>query len=1050
MCGIFGIISKRKEKYNSIVQYVIDNKKHKILANLYNRGSKTNGEYQGDKCYLLHTQSDSVDTPQPYITNNIILILDGEIHNCIELRNELLNCGYKFNTQSDIEVIAKLYENMGCSCFNKLIGNFAICLYDTKQQQVFLCRDRMGVKPLFYHENNNVIIFASDIISVIDCLDNDKKNILPTSISSYLSFQSVLGQNTFFEEVKKLKSGYYLMVHGNVSIPCEYWKLNTEDIDVVTNIYDSEHTLSKLLLDATYSNIPKNGDINIFLSGGLDSSTITYYANEINNKENSKRKIRTFSIGFDNCNEFEYADLVADKFQTEHTNITVSTDDYIENMIDLISFKGEPLSEPNEPLIYIMAKTAKTNNNIVLTGDGADELLFGYGQLFDIYYKYLNDTSIPFCDYFMEHYTRIPENYKKSILTTDMWKERVLCDNTLKNIFSELFNECVGVHYQDSIGYVMLKLHLQHTLSKLDNATMCASVTGRVPFIEHDIVDYCFYRIHREHKIKLLKEFSLMQLMDKTPQEISEVMDEPKYILKCMMEKLLPVEVTKRKRINFIVPLEQIFAEKFEIIVKFLERGYIRKMNMFSIDELVKRVSNRTLQEYDILTIWSLLNLEIFSQLFMFNVHIRDIKSFFLVDPQYKYEKTKLMDKIIINRDIQQQRYIKLFVIKSLFEKYNIEYFACGGTMLGCVRHRGFIPWDDNINLMIMNEQCSKITDEFRFELLFGGFQIKKSMNGYKIFDYLDDNTCFINITVMRYTDTDETSICYASNTFDNQSPNVTIMIDELYPLVEYKFGFFELTGMKNSENYFIKRDFGDYFKSATITKLHSVQNNDMLQSFMNKYNLKHLLIRDISLLTRIDNVVETDDWKQYFIRAKEYIPFDFNPHNYLLLNRDLSQDAYTDIIDVYIHYIKHGRIEGRLYNIETALPLEFDVRGYKCLNPDLKSLTDNQLKAHYIIIGRNCNRKYNIKSLIPYDFEPHIYAYLNPDLDNLGGDEDKLINHYINFGKNEKRIYIKDIPPDFNYNKYLLLNPDIRTMNERDTIIHYIKIGRNENRNWK
>ena len=1054
MCGIFGIIAKNERNFNDFVSTIVSQKKQIILTHLTPRGPDSCGEFRDEKCYLLSTRLKICDTSdianQPYNSNGIILVFNGEIYNYIELRNQLKEKGIHFKTMSDTEVIVKLYEDEGLSFVDKLIGIFSLCVYDTKHKEVLLYRDRFGVKPLFYHENENVIIFSSDIPSILECVDDDCQKILPSSISSYLSFRNVIGTNTFYKKIKKLEPGYYMMIHRNVSSICEYWSLNPSNIDTVPDLYDSMAFLRDNLSNAIERNLPNENEINIFLSGGIDSSAIVYFADKLIKSEKYIGKtIKTYSIGFDNDNEFAYASIVADKFKTEHENIIVSTDDYIETMIDLIEFKGEPLNVPNEPLINMMSKHVKQNGNVVLSGEGADEILHGYGRLFVSYYNYLNDTSIPFYEYFMKKYSYIPEDYKRNIIKDDVWKMDLCDDELLRKTFEETFEKCGDIHNQDKIGFTMLKLHVPCLLSRLDNATMLSSVEGRVPFLDHDVVEYCFYRIQREHKIKLLRETSLSQLIEKPPEEVSEVIASPKFILKEMLNNDLPSDVISRKKVGFTVPLERILTEKYEVVSKILESGYINKMNIFTLSELSKRFVEQKLEKHDIFAIWMLMNIEIFAQLFIFKIPMCDVKAFFLVDPQYKYEKSKLIDNIIISRDEQLQRYIKLYIIKSLFEKYNIEYFAYGGTMLGCIRHSGFIPWDDDVDIMIMEDQTLKITDEFRMELLYAGFQIKKSSEGYKIFDYLDENF-FVDVFLAQYITPERDTINYTSAYFLENFPGRVIKTDELYPLAKYDFGFFTLMGIKDPTNYFTRCNFGDYMNCATVSQLHNKRNNDILQSFLTKHSLNNLLIRDASLISHKDNVVYTDDWKQFFNRAKDFLPNDFNPYNYLILNKDLTPNKYSDFIELYIHYIKFGRKENRIYNIDSVLPIDFDVRGYRCLNPDLASLSDCELRAHYVTSGRNSKRIYNIRSLLPYDFDYETYAYLNPDLDGLN--EDQLKYHYINNGKTEKRYYTKDgiLPPDFDFKKYISLNTDLQLSKERETIIHYIIHGRKENRRYK
>jgi asparagine synthase (glutamine-hydrolysing) len=1071
MCGIFGIVSKNEKVYNDTVSKIDEHKKQKIIDNLTPRGPDSVGEFHDEKCYFLSSRLKICDkdeaSDQPYLSNGIVLVFNGEIYNYTELRTYLIEKGYVFSTFSDTEVIIRLYEESGLSFVDKMIGMFAFCLYDTKRKEVYIFRDRMGVKPLHYYEDENIIIFSSDIPSIYDCLDEKTRQVLPSSISSYLSYRNVIGENTFFNKIKKLIPGHYILVHRLQSTMHQYWSLNPKEISTLSDLYDSINGLNSTLHKAVFRNLPQeHEEINIFLSGGLDSSAIVYYTSDMmKNNLLRNKKINTYSIGFDTMNEFEYANLVADKFQTNHNNIVTDTDEYFESMIDLISFKGEPLNIPNEPLINIMTQRVKEMGNVVLSGEGMDELLHGYGRLFISYYNHLNDESIPFYEYFMKKYAYISEEYKKQLFQPYIWNvqtskmnnipqlypESINEDDRLKTLFETTFSECSfnEVHKQDRISYTMLKLHLPALLARLDNSTMLSSVEGRVPFLDHDVIEYCFYKIDHEHKIKLLKsETSLCTLIDTPAEKISEIMDSPKFILKEMLYDKLPIDVITRKKVGFTVPLERILFEKYEVINKIFDEGYIHKLNIFNLKDLSIRFKNQTYQQYDVFTLWLLVNLEIFAQLFIFNVHITDVKSFFLVDPKYKYDKCKLIERIIIKPERQLERYIKFYIIKSLFDKYDIEYFAYGGTMLGCIRHEGFIPWDDDIDLMLLEDQCVKITNDLRLELLYAGFQIKKTPEGYKIFDFTD-NQFFVDVFIARFVDASHTRIDYASSHFLEHFPGRYIERDELYPLKEYKFGFFALKGMNEPKNYFSRCNFGDYNNCAIISCLHDHENNDLLKLFLTTYNLSNLIVRDKSLLTYKDSVTYTDDWQNYFNRMKEYIPYDFIPANYIALNPDLDPKYYDDV-ESYIHYINHGRFENRVYTFEKVLPMDFDIRGYRCLNPEIAQYTDNQLRAHYANIGSKSNLQYNLRSLLPFDFDVDAYAYLNPDLEKMT--EYQLIYHYIHIGKKENRFYTKDgyLPIDFNYKKYMKLNSDLIFTNERDAVIHYIKLGRSEQRNYK
>lgn len=1047
MNGIFGIVYKNESEEKKLKINV-----EKIKSMMHNRGPDSDGEYQDSKCHLVCTKMnvhDNDDTiAQPYQYNGKILIYSGEIYNYVNLRKQLMDKGYTFKSYSDAEIIIKSYMEYGNKFVDKFIGIFAFCLYDTKKDEVVIYRDRLGVKPLYYYDNSDMLIFGSDITTICECIDSRNNKILPNSISSYLSFRHVIGTSTFYSQIKKVPAGNYILVHRNIASLYSYWNLLPSQIDYIPDFFKCMDELKELFYMAVKRNLPIDENVNIFMSGGLDSSAIVATINELMRVgEIPLKKIMTYSIGFDTDNEFEYATLVSKHFNTDHQNIITNTDEYIDSMIDLIKFKGEPLNLPNEPLINIMSKIAKKFGNMALTGVGADELFYGYGKLFISFYNYMNDDSIPFYEFFINRYSHLDMEFKSKLYKPEFWVNTLKNDLFIQQTFDGCFRECEGMHDQDRIGYVMLKLHLPCLLARLDNASSNASFECRVPYLDHELVEYCFYRIPRDMKIKWLKDVKLMELIKKDPAEISEIMDSPKYILKELFSKLLPMDVISRKKVNFVVPLERIIMEKYEIILRLLESGYINEWNIFDLEGLKHRLSVYKLEGNDAYAIWMLINLEIFLQLFVKNKPVEEIRQYFMVDHQYKLEKGALIATLILPRDVQIIRYIKLYVIKELLKKHGIDYFAYGSTMLGCVRHKGFIPWNDSINFMIMEDQCGKITEELRMELLYAGFQIIKSKEGFKILDFLDGNF-FVNLFTATYTDTRKTTINYSAPYCVENFTGREIKTADVFPLTDYSFGFFTITGMNNPHNHFVKCNYGDYMKYAPISHTYDPANNKILSEFLQKYRLQNVIIREQTLLSYSYDVVYTDDWISYFSRAKSFIPDKFLPHNYKMLNSDLYS---YDTIQLYIHYIKSGRFENRPYIIDDVIPLDFDIKGYRCLNPDLEG-DDSKLLTHYISVGRNEGRKYNMQSLLPMDFSSDAYKYLNPDLD--GFTENKLIYHYIHVGRSEKRLYNKDLylPNDFDFKKYLELNPDLKSTinNERNSVIHFIVHGRLEGRKYK
>lgn len=1051
MSGIFGIISKYDEYENVFMTSVIMNKKHSIINNLSSRGSISE-EFLDSKCFLLRVKKQSDAITQPYIQDDVVIIFDGFISNYDELRDFLTSTpDCQLKTDTTLEIIIKLYKKLGTNCIQKLNGHFAFCLYDTRLSQIYLFRDRFGIRPLYIYENDDVLIFSSCTSTILTCLSKNKNetDIKPSlsSISSYLSFGDVIGNETFFDKIRRMTNEHYIMIHQNVCQEYSIGQLKTDGnyFDFVPDLYDSIKNLKQHLIQSIKNNIPKDDKINVMLSGGIDSSVIVCIISDLIKKDLIQPKeILTYSIGFDNENEFEYSNIVSDKFCTTHTNIIVSTDEYLEEIINIINIKCSPLNTHYEPLLSIMSrKINESGYDVVLSGLGADELLHGNDKLFVSYYKYMNDSCDTYGSFLFDECSLIPTELKQQIMQYD--------DTIIKGIFEKCVEKCDTLHYQDKLGYVMLELLIQKLLSTFDIGTTCSSIYSRYPFLDKNVLEYCFYKINREHKTMCNANTSISQLMSLSTNEICDNYIKSKYILKEMFKKELPVDIIERKRNDFMIPIERILYEKYEIITKILEKGCINCTKKFNLVKITEHFKNHSCDNNEMEMIWLLLNLEIFFQLFIYNKSIENVKEFLLVDKQFRIDKENLLKKIIIPNDEQLKRYIKFYVVTNLMSKHNIDYFAFGKTLLGCVRHKGFIPWDDKIELIITEEQCNKMTSEFRIDLMYAGFKLDRntnSSNHLKIIDFLDTSDLFTIDVFIGQSDNSEHIIVKTDD-----YKNIILNNADIYPLTQYLFGFYSVIGMKNSDSHFTSIGFENYMKSSHLSSLVNRRNNDLLHGFLQQHELNTLPIRDISLLTRIDNIVFTDDWNYYFHRAKENIPYDFNPHNYILLNGDIKNQIH-DNIDAHIHYITKGRFESRQFALDSLLPIDFDVKGYRCLNPSLSG-TDKELCAHYITLGMKQKLQYSINKLLPCDFDPQTYVYLNEELDSVKNDEAKVINHYINFGKNGNKPYTYNriLPKEFNYKRYIELNTDLQNIgitNERKAIIHYITRGRKENRNYK
>ncbi len=376
--------------------------------------------------------------------------------------------------------------------------------------------------------------------------------------------------------------------------------------------------------------------IGAFLSGGVDSSVITALMSK-----NSKEPIKTFTIGFEEkgFNEFEYADIVANKYNTEHREIILSGKNYIETMESLIEYKDAPLSVPNEVPLYLMSKELKKYITVVLSGEGADEIFGGYGRIFrspydyeriknidnlgltdsekenfskDFIKKYLQDSFNSELEHFMNIYQYTSFSDKKNLLNESIDLDGI--EEKLINKFMYYFDELKDESYYNKLIYTFEKIHIVGLLHRVDMTTMASSVEARVPFVDHRLVEFAF-TIPMKYKLKWNTKEDQKNAKVQMSDKISEVYDIPKYILKKSYEDILPNSILYRKKMGFPVPLNDWFGGHFnDYAKKILLSKEAKERKLYNIDNIEKWLnSDRLSTDHSFaMKIWMLINIELF------------------------------------------------------------------------------------------------------------------------------------------------------------------------------------------------------------------------------------------------------------------------------------------------------------------------------------------------------------------------------------------------------------------------------------------------------
>lgn len=629
MCGIVGYISQNGRP---IEKHILE----KMTDSLDHRGPDDMGIWHSDDGYasLGHRRLSIIDLSpaghQPMSNNDgtIWIIYNGEIYNYLDIRPILESSGHVFQSNSDTEVIIHAYEEWGMECIHKFKGMFAFAIWDNNKKMLWLVRDRLGIKPLYYSEIKDGLIFASEIKAL---LVSGLVDVAPDYLSLMTPTRYQISPFTGFKNISKLPPAHELIYHnGNLSIR-PYWS-----IDVSENIYDefaAQEELESLLADTVKLQMISDVPVGSFLSGGLDSSIITALMTK-----NTEQPVNTFTIKFsDEDQKFEqmprdhfYARQVAGIFHTNHKEFEIKPD-IVTLLPKLVYHLDEPLADPAVINTYLISKAARDEGVVVLlNGMGGDEIFGGYRKqlaclLADDYQKY----APGFIRYCLERLMDCtPTATSKRAFRTVRWAKRFLSfaskpryeryltsDLSLgADEFQKMYN--AGTKYKETHFYKYQRKHFnngysyltqmclndtavflpEHNLLYSDKACMAASVEGRPPLTDHRIVEFMF-KVAPSLRIKRLTQ---------------------KYLLKKVAEKYLPKSIVYRPKAPFGVPLRSwIRRDLREMVDDLLTPSNLKKRGLYNADYVAQIIrQDREGKEDHSLLIWQVLTSEIWFRSF--------------------------------------------------------------------------------------------------------------------------------------------------------------------------------------------------------------------------------------------------------------------------------------------------------------------------------------------------------------------------------------------------------------------------------------------------
>ena len=628
MCGINGIaFSSRSGRLisRSVLESMSDVITH--------RGPDEAGIFIDRNVGLGHRRLSIVDVAsgQQPMTNEdstLYITYNGEIYNHADYRERLEDNGHVYRTHCDTETILHLYEEHGSACVDYLRGMFAFAIWDKRKKELFIARDRLGVKPLYYvHTHDGSLYFGSEIKTLLEA-GAVRPELNYAVLSDYLANHAPSGEETLFVGVKRLLPGHVLTWRdGEVTIR-RYWDVDFSKDGEIRDDKTYISQWSELFRESVRLRLMADVPLGMFLSGGIDSSAIAAVMSGM-----VKEPIKTFSVAFAEreANELEYARLIADAYKTDHREISVSPEQFFEALPRLVWHEDEPLAHPSSVALYFVSKLAAEHVKVVLTGEGSDELLAGYGRyrrtMWNIslgrQYNKLTPSfardSIRKQIERMAPGGRMRQKLMRTFLVLSPEIESIYFDNfavfpapmqhhmftreTRERIeridpyveLRRLLDRTKDLSFLDGLLYADIKTYLHELLMKQDQMSMATSVESRVPFLDHKLVEFS------------ARMPDTMKLRGATT----------KYVLRESMKGVLPERILSRSKMGFPVPVGSWFRGSYKSVIDeyvLSERALSR--GIFAPDFVRNLVSGHHAGEDHTERLWALLNFEMWLRRF--------------------------------------------------------------------------------------------------------------------------------------------------------------------------------------------------------------------------------------------------------------------------------------------------------------------------------------------------------------------------------------------------------------------------------------------------
>ncbi len=528
-----------------------------MLAALQRRGPDDEGVWQQAQVALGHRRLAIIDLSpaghQPMVDDELTLVFNGCIYNYRALRSELEALGHVFRSHSDTEVILKAFRQWGIDCLQRFDGMFAFALWDDHHQQLWLARDRFGIKPLYYAPLKNGLRFASNVLALLAAggIDTD---IDPVGLHHQLTLHGVVpAPHTILKGVRKLAPAHWMLMQPNGElITRRWWTLNAERPAGPRSEEEWVEYIGEGLRDAVRKRmLAADVPVGVLLSGGIDSSLIVAML-----AEQGQQDLRTFTIGFEDApeekgSEFEFSDAVADYYGTRHEKYLIPNDAALTRLPEAVRAMSEPMFGQDAVGFYLLSEQVSKAVKVVQTGQGADEVFGGY-----FWYPRMQVATGAPIDRFAPHYfDRDHDEWLQAV------SERYHTDDVTRALVAQALDEPGAETFMDQVlRFDVTTLIVDDPVKRVDNMTMAWGLEARVPFLDHHLVERAF-ELPPELKLK----------------------GGGKYILKRLVEGRLPEKVINRPKVAFPMPaLKYVRGDFYRFMRDILTSERARQRGLFN------------------------------------------------------------------------------------------------------------------------------------------------------------------------------------------------------------------------------------------------------------------------------------------------------------------------------------------------------------------------------------------------------------------------------------------------------------------------------------